>query len=410
MNRRESNIILVGIIAGLVLAGLGLALFGGAMKNVQLLGDIFLLMLRMIIVPLVVATVVHGVTQLGDVRKLRGVGFATIGYYAITTAFAVMLGLFLVLTIRPGDGITVEGVEAAERAVAKAEEDLGFRDIVLSFFHPNIVGAFAEGAMLPVILFSLVFGAVLTTLGEKGKPVIALFEGINAAMMQIVRLIMWFAPVGIFGLVGGKFGEELAAGNLGQTLAGVAMYVWTVVLGVSLHGFVTLTIVLYLITKRNPLRYVAAIAPALMTAFSTASSAATIPMTIESATERAGVSTRSAGFVVPLGATINMDGTALYEAVAAIFIAQAFGIELSMTQIFLVFITATLVSIGAAGIPEAGLFMLVIVLDTVGLPLEGTGLILAVDWFLDRCRTTINVWGDSIGAAVIDAWAGSKSS
>jgi solute carrier family 1 (high affinity glutamate transporter) protein 1 len=216
---------------------------------------------------------------------------------------------------------------------------------------------------------------------------------------------MWLAPVGIFGLVAGRFGTAMEVGGMQafvEQLAAVGRYMVTVLVGLGIHGLLVLPLVLYFVARRNPFLYFRGMASALLTAFSTASSAATLPLTIETAQENNGVDERATQFVLPLGATINMDGTALYEAVAVIFIAQAMGIELSLMQQLIVVITATLAAIGAAGIPEAGLVTMVIVLRAVDLPLEGIELILAVDWLLDRFRTTVNVWGDAVGAAVVE--------
>lgn len=397
MSTRASNFILIGIVVGIILAFLGVWLFGEAMTSVKWLGDLFLTALKMIIIPLVVASMIVGITGLGDVRKLGRLGGSTILYYAITTSIAVMLGLFLVQLVQPGVGMEM-GADVPDRVAGKS--DIGFTDIILSFVSPNIMQAMANMDILPVILFSLVFGAVLTTIGPVGEPVIAFFRGVNETIMRIVELLMLFAPVGVFGLVAGRFGE---AGDLGVMIGGLGKYMFTVILGLGIHGLIVIPLILWFFARRNPYRYMYNMSPALLTAFSTASSSATLPLTIEQVEEKNRVSRKAAYFVLPLGATINMDGTALYEAVAALFIAQAAGIHLSGAEQFIVFVTATLAAIGAAGIPEAGLVTMVIVLNAVGLPLEGIGLILAVDWLLDRFRTTVNVWGDASGAGVIDA-------
>jgi len=223
-------------------------------------------------------------------------------------------------------------------------------------------------------------------------------------MMKIVHIILLIAPVGIFGLVAGRLGASGGDAFAGE-LARLGKYFVTVVLGLGLHGILVLPLILFLFTRRNPLTFFTGMAEALVTAFSTASSSATLPVTLRCAVERNKVAKESAGFVCPLGATVNMDGTALYEAVAAMFIAQSYGIDLNIGQQAVIFLTATLAAIGAAGIPEAGLVTMVMVLQAVGLPLEGIGGILAIDWLLDRFRTTVNVWGDSIGAAIM---AGTK--
>jgi solute carrier family 1 (neuronal/epithelial high affinity glutamate transporter), member 1 len=397
VTRRQSNIILVGIVIGILCACVSLPIFGEKMKSVKVLGDFFLNALKMIIVPLVVASVVVGITGLGDVRRLGRVGLRTILYYAVTTSIAVAIGIVAVGIMQPGVDVSTEGIVTPEDVQAKRE--LGWTDIVLSFVGKNIFASLSDMQMLPTIVFSLVFGGVLTTIGEKGKPVIAFFDAVNDVIMKMVHLIMWIAPVGVFGLVAYQLA---AAEDWDSILAGLGKYMATVLIGLAVHAFVVLPILCMVLGRRNPLGHFLAMIPAILTAWSTASSSATLPLTLDCAEERAGLSKRAAGFVLPLGATINMDGTALYESVAAIFIAQAYGIPLSFGDVVLIFITATLASIGAAGIPQAGLFTMIIVLTAVDLPLEGVGLLLAVDWLLDRFRTAVNVWGDSVGVAYID--------
>jgi Na+/H+-dicarboxylate symporter len=406
--------LLSGIVTGVVLAFTAVVAFEGEMASYYWIGEFFLHALKLIIVPLVVFAMIVGVTSLGDVRKLGRLGGRTVIYYVLTTLVAVVIGSVLVNIFRPGEGITLEGAgHAADKAAA------GISDLVLSFVgctgdpakggtcDTNIVDSMANLRMLPIIVFSLVFGAVLTTIGDKSKPVLAFCEGGNDAMMKVVHLIMLLAPVGVFGLVAGRFGTALAEHGTETFLheiGALAGYSGTVLGGLAIHGVVVLPLILYFTTRRNVLRYVRGNGGVLLTAFSTASSAATIPLTLEAAEEVNGVDRRAAQFVIPLGATVNMNGTALYEAVAALFIAQAYGIELSFAAQLLVVVTATLAAIGAAGIPEAGLVTLVTVLHAVGLPTEGVGLILAIDWLLDRFRTSVNVWGDAVGAAVIERY------
>jgi Na+/H+-dicarboxylate symporter len=248
-----------------------------------------------------------------------------------------------------------------------------------------------------------VLGAVLTTMGAKGKPVIDFFDGLNEAMMKIILLVMWLSPLGVLGLVVWKFGEaSLQEGGLVAMIGSLAWFIVTVLMGLAIHGLITLFLLCHFLGARNPVTFMLAMGPALLTAWSTASSSATLPLTVECATKSAGIKEKAAGFVLPLGATINMDGTALYQAVSVIFIAQAYGVDLTLYQLLLVVLTATFASIGTAGVPQAGLVMMVIVLNAVGLPIEGIGLIFAVDWLLDRFRTSVNVWGDCVGAAFVD--------
>jgi Na+/H+-dicarboxylate symporter len=263
---------------------------------------------------------------------------------------------------------------------------------------PNLVASAASTELLPLIVFSLLFAAALTTVGESGRPVISFFEGLNQVMMKLVIWIMYFAPVGIFALVAARLGKAGGGGAFLAELQAVAWYVATVLIGLTIH-FLALYAVLMLFARRG-FGFLKTMSRALLTAFGTASSAATLPTTMECAIET-GVDRRAIKFVLPIGTTINMDGTALYEAAAVMFIAQAYGMHMDVAQQMIIFVTATLAAIGAASIPQAGLVTMILVLTAVNLPLEGIGLILAVDWFLDRFRTAVNVWGDSVGSAVI---------
>ena len=268
----------------------------------------------------------------------------------------------------------------------------------------NVFKAMVRTDILPLIFFSLLIGGALSMLGDIGRPVIAVISGLNEAVMKLVHWIMYVAPVGIFGLIAGRIGEAKGFAGFWPELVAVGKYSATVVLGLGVHGAIILPILLLLLGRRNPLNYFRGMATALLNAFSTASSSATLPLTMEGVENQNGVSRRTSSFVLPLGATINMDGTALYEAVAVMFIAQVYAINMDPAQQVVVVLTATLAAIGAAGIPEAGLVTMVIVLRAVDLPVEGITLILSIDWLLDRFRTTVNVWGDSIGAGVIEAY------
>jgi len=350
----------------------------------------------MLIVPLIAASVITGVAGLGDVRHLGRMGGLSVAYYGCTTFIAVSIGLVMANLWQPGVGAGL-GDAAAPMG---GHHDIGISELILSLVHPNIIEAAATMKLLPIIVFCIVFAAALTTLGETGKPVIRFFEGVNEAIMTMVGWIMFFAPIGVFALIASKLGQNGGGEAFLAQIQSLLVYVLTVISGLLTHALVLCT-ALFIITRRSVFDYLKHMATALMTAFSTASSSATLPLTMEGV-KNAGVDDRARRFVLPLGATINMDGTALYEAVAVLFIAQAYGIDLSFSQQILVLLTATMAAIGAAGIPEAGLVTMVIVLEAVGLPLEGIGLLLAVDWFLDRCRTTVNVLGDSMGAAIVD--------
>ena len=387
-------------------------------------GEIFLRLLKMVVVPLVVTSVMSGVLGLGDIRKLGRPGLVAVVCYLTTTILAVIVGLILVNVIRPGlmvdkdlsggfrEQMAVE--EEAAKAVplegplAAVEDDRPksagdiLKNLILMLFSDNLLGSAANGDLLPLIVFSIVFAGILSTMGDRVGTLVGFIKQGNDALLQLIMLIMRFAPLGIFCLVAAKFGTAMADGEFLQTLRKIGAYFFTVVIGLAIHALITLPTILYVTTGRNPYRFILQISEALLTAFSTASSSATLPVTIEKTIDEAGVSRKSVDFVVPLGSTINMDGTALYEAVAAIFIAQVLGMDLSLSGQIIVAVTATLAAIGAAGIPEAGLVTMQIVLTSVGLPTQGIDLIVTIDWFLDRFRTTVNVLGDAMGAAVVD--------
>ncbi len=404
MQGNFEKVLLYAMIVAIVAGGLSGYVWGETMASVSWLGELFLTTLKMLIVPLVVASIITGVAGLGDVRKLGRMGGVSVAYYACTTLIAVSIGLLMANIWQPGVGVDLaSGMAAPEAKVG----DVSITDLVLSLVNPNIIDAAANMKLLPVIVFCILLAAALSTLGEKGKPVIAFFEGLNEAMMQIVKWIMIFAPIGVFALIASKLGAAGGGEAFTAQLAGLAKYALAVISGLLTHAAV-LCLILFVLARRSVLSYLQHMATPLMTAFSTASSSATLPLTLEGV-KAAGVDERARRFVLPLGATINMDGTALYEAVAVLFIAQAYGIDLGFGQQMLVLLTATMAAIGAAGIPEAGLVTMVIVLEAVGLPLDGIGLILAIDWFLDRCRTTINVFGDSVGAAVVGKMTSSSA-
>ena len=373
-------------------------------------GEIFLRLLTMMVVPLVVASVMSGIIGLGDVRKLGRPGSLAVLYYLTTTVMAVLVGLVLVNLIQPGvgtvDQATLSAMAAEGLGVAAAQEqaslDTILRNLLLMLFTDNLFASAANTNLLPLIVFSVIFAGMLTTMGSRVTAISQMIVQVNDALLAFILLLMRLAPIGIFCLVTARFGEAQAEGNLMGVLQQTGAYFSTVLAGLALHALLTLPLILWLFTRRNPLRFIYQMSQALLTAFSTASSTATLPVTMECAMSKAGVSRRSAEFVLPLGATINMDGTALYEATAAIFIAQAIGVDLSLTQQIVVAVTATLAAIGAAGIPEAGLVTMIIVLNAVGLPVEYIGLILSVDWLLDRFRTAVNAFGDSVGSAVVD--------
>ncbi len=375
----------------------------------ELGGKIFLNLLTMMVVPLVMASVMSGIIGLGDIRKLGRPGGLAVTYYLMTTVLAVIVGLLMVNLIQPGVGVDQTTLDAslAEGQVSTAgreDADLGtiLRGLVLMLFTDNLIGSAAKTSLLPLIFFSIIFAGMLTTMGTRVQALTEIIVQVNEALLSFILLLMKLAPFGIFCLVTARFGEAQAGGNLGAVLQQTGAYFGTVLAGLGVHAFLTLPLILWIFTRRNPVRFMYQMSQALLTAFSTASSTATLPITMNCAVEKAKVSKQSSDFVLPLGATINMDGTALYEAAAAIFIAQAIGFELTITSQLVIAVTATMAAIGAAGIPEAGLVTMVIVLNAVGLPVEYIGLILSVDWLLDRFRTAVNVFGDSLGSAVVE--------
>lgn len=386
-------LIILGAISGVVFGWYA----GDTATHIGWLGTLFLNALKMTIIPLVIASIISGIGALGDIRRLGKLGGYTVLYYTITTGIAVFIGLLVVNWIQPGAGVQLTQSSVPEHILEK--QGTGISDIFLSLISPNLVSAASETELLPLIVFAIIFAMALTTVGDKAKPVFVVFDGINEAMMRLVIWIMYLAPVGIFALIAARLGSVGGGEQFMAEITAVGLHVVTVLTGLFIHALVLCAIMLFI--ARRGVDYLIGMARALITAFGTASSSATLPLTMECARSNK-VDDKAVKFVLPLGATINMDGTALYEAAAVMFIAQAYGIDLSLTQQAIVFITATLAAIGAAGIPEAGLVTMVIVLTAVGLPLEGIALLLAVDWFLDRFRTTVNVWGDSVGAAVID--------
>jgi Na+/H+-dicarboxylate symporter len=385
--------ILIGMAAGLLAGGL----LGEQVRYLKPLGDIFLRLLRMVIVPLIFSSLVVGTTGLGDASRVGRLGVKAVIYYLATSAAAILVGLLAVNLIRPGVGAHLPLVATPEGVHTSAER-LG--DTLLGIIPDNPIAAMAQGNILAVIFFSLLVGLFTNRLPEPGRgTVVRLVQAIFDLMMLITELIIRLAPIGVFALMANIVGTTGL-----DAFPPLLWYMLTVLLSLALHALVTLPLVLFVFGRVWPPAYARAVAPALATAFSTASSSATLPVTLDCVERRGGVPNQVSSFVLPLGATVNMDGTALYEGVAVMFIAQVYGISLDFGQQFLVFATALLASIGAAGIPMAGLVMMAIVLRAVGLPLEGVGFILAVDRVLDMCRTSVNVWSDTVGAAVIAHW------
>ncbi len=408
--------ILIGIVGGIGLGiwinmAMGPGLTEGPFFILKTLfkygGDIFIRLLRMLIVPLVFASIYMAVANLGDVRTLGKIGGKTIGYYMLTTALAVLAGLIVVNVMNPGLGIDKEALAAlnisTEVPDKVSKQGVGDRSAVIiiidtfvNMIPKNPAAAFAKGNILQIIFFTIFLAIFAAVVGRDAEPLTKVIHGLDRIMQSGIMAVMEIAPYAIFMLVTAIFMD------LGfPALKALGKYGATVLLGLFVHGFITLPILVLTLGRYNPFRLLKALAPAMMTAWSTASSAATLPMTMSNLEKRAGVDGRIGNFVLPLGATINMDGTALYESVAVIFIAQLMGIDLTTGTQIVIFITASLAAVGAAAIPGAGLVTMGIVLTAAGLPLDGIGLILAIDRILDQFRTAINVWGDATAAVVV---------
>lgn len=368
-------------------------------------GKLFLNALKMIVVPLIVAAIISGMASVSDAGGLGRMGLKTLGYYVGTGLCAILVGLLYVNLLQPGiiDGLPAGpkiGLAENAQAVVKGIEGKGAGEFLKVFellFPPNIVAAAAEGQMLGLICFSLLFGAFLTRLpAGLAETQRAFWTGLYEVMTSITKLIMRFAPLGVFGLV-----APIIAQTGWAAIGPLSKFFIAVLLGLLTHALVTLPLVLRFVARVSPLRHYRAMWPAITTAFSTSSSAATLPVTIQCMEERAGVPKRVTAFVLPIGTTVNTDGSALYEGAVVMFIAQCYGVDLSLGAQFLIVTAALMTSIGVAGIPSASLIAIAVILGAVGLPLEGIGLVLAVDRVLDMCRTSVNVFGDSCCAVTV---------
>ncbi|XP_007192265.1 excitatory amino acid transporter 1 [Balaenoptera acutorostrata] len=411
-------------------------------------GELLMRMLQMLVLPLIISSLVTGMAAL-DSKASGKMGMRAVVYYMTTTIIAVVIGIIVVIIIHPGKG-TKENMHREGKIVQVTAAD-AFLDLIRNMFPPNLVEACFKqfktnyekrsfkvpiqsnetlvGAVinnvseametltriteelvpvpgsvngvnaLGLVVFSMCFGFVIGNMKEQGQALREFFDSLNEAIMRLVAVIMWYAPLGILFLIAGKIVEMEDMGVIGGQLA---MYTVTVIVGLLIHAVIVLPLLYFLVTRKNPWVFIGGLLQALITALGTSSSSATLPITFKCLEENNGVDKRVTRFVLPVGATINMDGTALYEALAAIFIAQVNNFDLNFGQIITISITATAASIGAAGIPQAGLVTMVIVLTSVGLPTDDITLIIAVDWFLDRLRTTTNVLGDSLGAGIVE--------
>lgn len=385
-----------------ILIALILAVFFGyyipqGVEYIAWMGDIFLRALKMVIIPLIFSSIISGVTSMGEGKNLGRMGLKTLTYYLATSTLAIVTGLFIVNIVKPGVGVDLGFTQSVEGLTDNAGS---VKDILYRLVPDNIVDAMAQGTILSVIFFAIIFGYFITTVDKKYKESLTtFFDSIFEVMMKITLFIIKFTPLGIFGIVANEVARN--SEQLANIAGSLAIYSLCVIAGLLIHAFISLPLIVRFIGKAKPFTHFRNMATPLLTAFSTSSSSATLPLTMEALEHKSGVSNKVTSFTLPLGATINMDGTALYECVAAMFIAQAYGVDLSFTQQVLVVFTALLASIGAAGIPMAGLVMITVVLTAIGLPLEGIGLILAVDRILDMLRTSVNVWSDSCGAVII---------
>ena len=395
------------IFIAMILGATVAAIIGERMLPVaEPLGDIFMRLLRMVIVPLILTSIISGVAGIGDSKSLGRLGAKTFGYYIMTSTLAIIVGLSLTNIIQPGVGVEV--VQEQEVSPEDLEQAGSVTDILMRIIPINPVRAAAEGDILGVIFFAIVFGFAITQLPEKQRaPLLGFFDTAFEAMMKLTRAVVRLAPIGVFGLIG------RAVSTMGyEVFTAVGKYMLTIGAGLSIHLLIVLPVIFFLLTKRNPLDHYRAMASAMAFAFSSSSSSATLPLTMESVEKNAGVSNKVSSFVLPMGATVNMDGTALYECAGVLFIAQALGVGLDFGQQVMVVITALLASIGAAGVPSAGLVMIFIVLQAVNLTTPAAyalvGIMLAVDRPLDMYRTVVNITSDSIGAAVIAHSEGEK--
>ena len=364
---------------------------------VSWMGVIFLRALNMVVVPLIFSSIVSGVASIGGGSNLGRLGVKTMSFYIGTSLIAILTGLFFVNLFQPGVGTNL-GAAGEVQSLQPANNSVG--DILIRTIPDNVFDAMSKGQILPVIFFAILFGFFITQIQtEKQQLLTGFFDSVFEVMMKITTFVILFTPLGIFAIVSKEVAKNI--GSLSNIAGSLGMYMLTVLIALLVHGAIILPLLVKFLGKANPLKHFRNMATPLLTAFSTSSSNAALPLSMVAVEEKDGVSGKITSFTLPLGATVNMNGTALYECVAVIFIAQAYGIDLTMGQQAIIVLTALLAAIGSAGIPMAGLVMMTIVLTAVNLPLEGIGLILAVDRILDMSRTTVNVWGDTCAAVII---------
>jgi proton glutamate symport protein len=374
---------------------------------VKWVGDMFLRALKMIIIPIIFTSLTMGVASIGNSKDLGRIAGKTFIFYAVTTLIAACIGLTLVKFVQPGVGADI-GLE--ERVETIAATQTSFIDQIVNIIPSNIFADMASGNILPLIFFSILFGYFITQIGEKSKNFLTdFFSSAYDVIIKITMFIIRFAPIGVFAIVATMVGKQ--AGDmvkLGRVLGSLGLFLGIVWAGCLTQTFVVLPLIVRFVGKVNPWRHMNKMSTAILTAFSTCSSAAALPISLRDTQERVGVSNKIASFTLPLGATVNMNGTALYESVAVLFIAQAYGIDLTLVQQIVVVATVLFAAVGTAGIPMAGLVMLSVVLSVAGLPLEGIGLVLAVEQLCDMPRTATNSYGDMCAAVVIAKTEGEK--
>ena len=357
-------------------------------------GQGFIRLMQMLVVPLVFCSLVCGSMAIGDTKSLGKVGIKTIGFYIATTALAVIIALTTASVINPGIGLDMDAIQVAE--VSNSASSTSIVDTLLNIIPKNPIGAMANGDMLPIIVFALFVGVMLAKLGSKADVVATFFSQFNDVMMEMTMAVMKLAPIGVFCLISRTFATVGFA-----AFKPMIKYMGSVTLALIIQCFIIYQILLFIFTRLNPVKFVRKFAPVMGFAFSTATSNATIPMSIDTLNKKMGVSKQISSFTIPLGATINMDGTSIMQGVAVVFIAQAFGIELTMGNLATVVLTATIASIGTAGVPSVGLVTLAMVLTSVGLPTEGIALIMGIDRILDMLRTAVNITGDAVCTTIV---------
>lgn len=357
----------------------------------HVIGKVFVASLKLLVVPLVLVSLVCGTAALDDIRKLGRVGGKTLGLYLFTTAVAITLGLIVANLVQPGEGFDLKSA-----ANFQAKEAPSLAQTLIEIFPTNPFQAMADGKMLQIIVFALLFGVAISLSGKQGQKVLDGFKALNEVVMKMVLMMMAVAPVGVFCLIAKVFAEQGF-----DAIVPLAKYFFVVLFVLLLHGFVTYPILLRTLSGLSPVQFFRRFRAAPIFAFSTASSNATLPITLETVEHKLGVKNSIASFTIPLGATINMDGTAIMQGVATVFIAQAYSIDISMGGYLMVVVTATLASIGTAGVPGVGLIMLAMVLRQVGLPVEGIGIIIGVDRLLDMVRTAVNITGDATVTCIV---------